>query len=251
MRPESRSHVDPSARLGEGTQLGSFSVIGKNVQMGRDCQVGSGVVIHDGCIIGDRVRIDDHTVVGKQPMRSGRSALTTSRETGPASIGAGCLIGTSVVIYAGATLEARILVADLASIREEVDIGTETIVGRNVTVENRTRIGARCKLEANAYITAISEIGDDCFIAPEVTFTNDRFLGRTQERFRLHRGPVLERGARIGANATVLPGLRIGADALVAAGSVVTRDVRPRVVVAGSPAREKGPVRAEELLENQ
>ena len=131
------------------------------------------------------------------------------------------------------------MVADLASIRENVEIGEYTIVGRGVTVENKVKIGKRCKLETESYITALSEIEDGCFIAPEVTFTNDNFLGRTKERFKFHKGVTVKRGGRIGANVTVLPGITIGADALVAAGSVVTRDVPARKLVMGSPAKVK------------
>jgi UDP-2-acetamido-3-amino-2,3-dideoxy-glucuronate N-acetyltransferase len=93
---------------------------------------------------------------------------------------------------------------------------TRRVIGRNVAVENRTSIGARCKIETNAYITAITTIGDDCFIAPEVTFTNDDFLGRSEKRFEHHGGPILETGARVGANSAVLPGRRIARDGLVA-----------------------------------
>lgn len=143
------------------------------------------------------------------------------------------------------------MVADLASLRENVEVGEYTIIGRGVTIENKVRVGSRCKLETEAYITALSEIGDGCFIAPEVTFTNDNFLGRTKERFKFHRGVTMHRGARIGANVTVLPGLTLGEDALVAAGSVVTRDVPARKLVMGAPARVRREVPAEQLLENQ
>ena len=120
-----------------------------------------------------------------------------------------------------------------------------------MTVENKVTIGARCKIETEAYITALSSIGEGCFIAPEVTFTNDNFLGRTKERFKHHKGVVLERGARVGANATFLPGIVVGADALVAAGAVVTKDVPARTIVRGAPARPVRDVPPEQLLDNQ
>ncbi len=97
----------------------------------------------------------------------------------------------------------------------------------------------------------MSVVEDYCFLAPEVTFTNDNFLGRTEERKKHFGGPTLRRGARIGANATLLPGVEIGEDALVAAGAVVVRNVSPRMVVAGVPARVLRPVPEEQLLENQ
>ena len=95
------------------------------------------------------------------------------------------------------------------------------------------------------------QIEDSCFVAPEVSFTNDNFLGRTKERFKFHKGVTLKRGARVGANATVLPGRCVGSDALVAAGSVVTHDVPERRIVCGVPARELRDVPADQLLENQ
>ena len=124
-------------------------------------------------------------------------------------------------------------------------------MGKGVSVENGTKIGKRVKIETEAYITAFSTIEDYCFIAPEVTFTNDNFLGRTEERKKYFKGPVLRKGARIGANATILPGIEIGEDALVAAGSVVTRDLEPRKIYVGVPARYFKDVPEEQLLENQ
>ena len=120
-----------------------------------------------------------------------------------------------------------------------------------MTVENKVKIGKRCKIETEAYITALSEIEDGCFIAPEVSFTNDNFLGRTKDRFKYHKGVTLRRGARVGANATFLPGVTVGPDALVAAGSVVTRDVPAGKIVLGAPAKPFRDVPADQLLDNQ
>ena len=118
-----------------------------------------------------------------------------------------------------------------------MQIGERTIIGKGVSVENKTRIGKRVKVETNAYITAYSTIEDYCFIAPEVTFSNENFLGRTQERKKHFKGPTLKRGARIGANSTLLPGVVIGEDALVGAGSVVTKSIPSNCIVVGTPGR--------------
>jgi serine O-acetyltransferase len=244
-------HIHPSSQIGAGTQYGHNTVICENVRIGRDCQIGHGVVIHADTVVGDNVRIDDNTVIGKLPMKAALSAITKDQELDPCRISSSCLIGALTVIYRGCKLGEKVMVADLASIREEVEIGEYTIVGRGVTVENKVKIGRKCKLETESYITALSEIGDGCFIAPEVTFTNDNFLGRTKERFKYHKGVTLERGARIGANVTVLPGVRIGADALVAAGSVVTKDVPQQKIVLGAPAKAWREVPSDQLLDNQ
>ncbi|HLJ90382.1 MAG TPA: DapH/DapD/GlmU-related protein [Candidatus Angelobacter sp.] len=243
--------IHPSARIGVGTQLAYNTVVHENAQIGANCRIGSGVVIHPDTVIGDNVRIDDNTVVGKLPMKAALSAVTTEQTLSPCVVASDCMIGALVVIYRGCVLQNKVMVADMASLRENVEIGELTIVGRGVTVENKVRVGSRCKLETEAYITALSEIGDGCFIAPEVTFTNDNFLGRTKERFKFHKGVTMKRGARIGANVTVLPGLTLGEDALVAAGSIVTRDVPARKVVMGTPAKVWRDVPPEQLLENQ
>lgn len=243
--------IHPSARIGSGTQCGYNTVIAENVVVGTDCRIGHGVVIHPDTIIGNGVRIDDNTVIGKLPMKAALSAITREQSLTGCEISDHCLVGALAVIYRGCRLGAHVLVADLASIREDVEIGGYTIIGRGVTVENKVRIGQRCKIETEAYITALSEIEDSCFIAPEVTFTNDNFVGRTKDRFKFHKGVTLKRGARVGANATLLPGICVGGDSLIAAGSVVTRDVPGGKIVCGVPARELRDVPADQLLENQ
>ena len=243
--------IHPQAQIGVGTQLGFNSVVQENVRIGSNCRIGSGVIIHPGSIIGNNVRIDDHTVIGKLPMKAALSAVTQDQALDACVIEDDCMIGAMVVIYRGCTVRKKVMVADLASLRENVEVGEYTIIGRGVTIENKVRVGSRCKIETEAYVTALSEIGDGCFIAPEVTFTNDNFLGRTKDRFKYHKGVTMKRGARIGANVTVLPGLTLGEDALVAAGSVVTRDVPARKIVLGSPAKVWKDVPVEQLLENQ
>jgi UDP-2-acetamido-3-amino-2,3-dideoxy-glucuronate N-acetyltransferase len=79
--------------------------------------------------------------------------------------------------------------------------------------------------------------------------TNDNFMGRTERRHALRAGPTIRRGARIGGGAVICPGIEIGEEAFVGAGAVVTKDVPPRVVVVGNPARVLRDVSAEELLD--
>lgn len=243
--------VHESASVGEGTSLGHFTVIDADVRIGKSCEIGSNVVIHEGTVIGDHVRIDDNSVIGKLPMKAALSATTDGASVPPAVIADECLIGACVVVYAGCELSRRVLVADLASIRENVTIGEYTIVGRGVTVENYCEIGRRCKLESECYITAYSKLGDRVFIAPGVVTSNDNFIGRTEERFKHFKGVTVEKGGRIAAGAVILPGKTIGADAVVAAGSIVTRDAPADTVVMGGPAKPLRDVPKEQLLKNQ
>ena len=245
------AHIDPSARVAPDATIGLGTIVLANVTIGAGSRIGHHVVIHADTQIGANVRIDDHAVIGKLPMKAANSTLKLQDDLPPATIGELSIVGSQSVVYRGAAIAARVMVADMATIRENVTIGEGTIVGRGVAVENKTSIGAFVKLETNAYITAFSTIEDRCFVAPMVTTTNDNFLGRTAERFKHTKGPTLKRGARVGGNATLLPGVTLGEDALVAAGAVVTKDVPAEKTVVGSPARVWRDTKEEQLLKNQ
>jgi len=79
--------------------------------------------------------------------------------------------------------------------------------------------------------------------------TNDNYMGRTEKRHAEMRGPTIRRGARIGGGAILCPGIEIGAEAFVGAGAVVTKDVPPRALVVGNPARVLREVPESELLD--
>ncbi|MEK7270598.1 MAG: DapH/DapD/GlmU-related protein [Planctomycetota bacterium] len=249
--PFSDAFVDPSAVLAPDVRVGRFTVVAAGVRVGKGSVLGNHVTIDEGTELGEGVVVGDGSWVGKPPTKAARSATTKDRLLPPARVGDGVRIGASATIYRGAVVGPRVFVADLATVREDSSVGEGTIVGRLVTVENRCTVGRFCKIETGAYVCALSTVGDYCFIAPNVTFTNDNFLGRTEKRFALHKGPILEAGARIGANATLLPGVVIGEDALIAAASVVTKDVPARKIAMGVPARVKGDVDPEELFRNQ
>jgi UDP-2-acetamido-3-amino-2,3-dideoxy-glucuronate N-acetyltransferase len=243
--------LDPTATLGAGTTYGEGCVFGPGVKIGPACAIGHHVVLHADTVIGSNVRIDDHATLGKTPMRAANSAVTKEQALPPLTVGDSCIVGTGVVLYRGAAIDAKVLLADQCTVRENVTIGRGTIVGRGVTVENVCTIGRYCKLESECYITAYSELEDRVFVAPGVVTSNDNFVGRTPERFKHFKGVRVKKGGRIGAGAVVLPGVTIGEDGLVAAGSVVTRDVPPRTIVMGSPAKVWREVPVEQLLENQ
>jgi len=245
------SNISKSAKMGKGTSYGHRCVFGKKVKIGKDCVIGHNVVIHDDTEIGDNVRIDDGSVIGKLPMRAANTAVTKDEALPPCTIDSNCIIGTHVVIYRGSQIGPKVLIADLATIRENVTIGKATIVGRGVAIENKCTIGKYVKLETNVYITAYSEIEDRVFVAPCVATSNDNFVGRTAERFKHFKGVVMKKGARVGVNATILPGKKIAEDSLVGAGALVTKDTPPRKIVVGAPAKPLRDVPPEQLLENQ
>lgn len=245
------SFIDPAAKIDPSVRIGRFCVVGAGVTIGAGTVVGHHAVIHDGTTIGAECRIDDGAVIGKRPMRAATSILKETGELPGAVIGDRVMVGAHAVIYAGCAIGERCLVADLATVREKVTVGAYTIVGRGVAIENECAIGSRVKLETNAYITAYSTVEDGCFVAPCVCTTNDAYMGRSKERFGKFRGVTLKRGARVGANATILPGLSFAPDGQAGAGAVVTRDVPAGKTVVGVPAKPFRDVPEAELLDNQ
>lgn len=226
-------------------------VIGSNVSIGDGSIIGNNVVIHDDTSIGKNVRVDDNAVIGKLPMRSLNSATTKEVKLAPARIDDGCIIGSCAIIYRGANLAKDVLVADLASIREQVNIGQKTIIGKGTTIENNVNIGEYCKIQSNVQIVPYSEIEDHVFISPGVMTSNDKYAGRTKRRFDEYKGVTIKKGARLGVASITLPGVTIHEDALVGAGSLVTKDVAARKIVIGIPAKEVRDVPEDQLLENQ
>lgn len=244
-------HIDASAKTDRSLQCGANVVIDKNVEIAAGVRIGHNVVIHADTRIGEGCVISDNAVIGRRPARPAFGTLAVADALPPCELGAYCHVGTSTVIYRGARLAAKVFVADLVSIREDVEVGEMTIVGRGVYIENKVRVGHHTKLEANCYITAESTVGDYCFIAPYVVTTNDNFLGRTKERFKHRKGCTIESGARVGGGAVLLPGVTVHADGLVAAGALVTRDVPAERIVAGVPAKDFREVPPAQLLRNQ
>jgi len=213
-------------------------------------QIHPTAIVYPGTKLGEGVKVLEHAVVGKQPSLSPRSTAKRE-ELPPAEIGDGTIVSTGAVVFAGAKVGARVILGDQSCVRERVSVGDDVVIGRGSLVENDTTIGAMTKIQAEAYITAYSTLEEHVFIAPCVVTTNDNFMGRTERRHELIKGPTIRRGARIGGGAILLPGIEIGEEAYVGAGAVVTKDVEPRMLVVGNPARVMRGVPEDELLRNQ
>jgi acetyltransferase-like isoleucine patch superfamily enzyme len=221
--------------------------LGVTVELPDDVALGSHVVVYDETRIGARVVLQDHAVVGKVPHLGPLS--TASREAPPPTVlGDGVAVLTGAIVFAGAELGEGVIVGDQAHVRERATLGAGTSVGRGSSIDHDVRIGAGVRIQTNCYITANTVIEDDVFIGPGVVTANDNTMAR-HPREQPDAGPTLRRACRIGAGAVICPGIEIGEEAFVAAGAVVTTDVRPRVVFMGVPAREVRPVPQEDFIE--
>jgi acetyltransferase-like isoleucine patch superfamily enzyme len=204
-------------------------------------------VVFPGTELGEDVVIEDYAVVGKHPTFGTRST-TRAEEPEPLIIGDGTRILAGAVVFAGTRFGRNCIVGDQACVRERCELGDDVVIGRGAHIENDVSIGARSKVQANAYVTAYSTLEEDVFIAPCVITTNDNFMGRTEKRHALRKGPTIRRGARVGGGAILLPGIEVGEEAFIGAGAVVLENVPARAVVVGNPARQIREVPDDERL---
>ena len=148
-------------------------------------------------------------------------------------IGPGARIRSGTVLYAGSSIGAGLQTGHNVVIREENVIGDNLNIWNNSTIDYGCVIGNNVKIHTNVYVAQFTILEDDVFLAPGVMVANDPHPLCAHHL----KGPTIKRGARIGINVTLLPGVVVGEGAMIGAGSVVTRDIPPYTVAYGSPAR--------------
>jgi acetyltransferase-like isoleucine patch superfamily enzyme len=218
--------------------------IGRNVTLSRDTVLGSGVSVgnnvsvYPGVTIGADCTIFDGAILGRPPMTAG-NANRELAPPGPLTIGAGSIIGANAVLYCGITIGARVMIGDLATIREGVALADDVVIGRGVLIMYETTVGARTRVIDGAILTGRMTIEPDVFIGPGVTSVNDNdvYLRRYGLAPFAVEGPVVRRFALLGTGSNIAAGVEVGEGALVAPSAMVTRDVPAWSVVAGVPAR--------------
>jgi len=181
------------------------------------------VYIGEGSVIGPFCEI------GVPPRGAGDGELETR-------IGERSVIRSHTVIYAGNVIGDGFQAGHGVLIRESNVFGDHVSVGSHTVVEHHVQIADHVRIHSQAFIPEFSVLGEGCWIGPNVVLTNalHPLCPKAKECLK---GPTIGRGAKIGANATLLPGVKIGEMALVGAGAVVTHDVPSGVVVVGNPAR--------------
>lgn len=190
-------------------------------------------LIYPNVQLGENCQIEPFCIIGKPP----RGAQAGDR---PLLIGAGAVIRSGTVIYAGSTIGDNFQSGHGVLIREDNTIGDAVSIGTNSTIEFGNVIGSRTRIHSGCFLERAT-LAEDVFIGPNVVFTDDPhpICPRYQD---CKRAATIGRWSRIGANSTLLPGIQIGQNCLIGAGSVVTGDIPAGMVAAGNPARLKKPL---------
>jgi acetyltransferase-like isoleucine patch superfamily enzyme len=191
--------------------------------------ISSTAIIHPNVVLGQNCHVEDFCIIGVPPRGRRPGEL-------PTIIGDNAIIRSHTVIYAGNQIGHNFQTGNKVNIREDNQIDDDVSIGTLTVIEHHIRIGRGARVHTQAFIPEYSILDEDCWIGPNVVFTNAKYPRSPNVKHEL-RGPTIGRGAIITANATLLPGVVIGRNALVGAGSVVTRDVPAGTVVVGNPAR--------------
>lgn len=185
--------------------------------------------IYPNVAIGENVVLGAFVVVGEPPREKARGELETV-------IGENSTIRSHTVIYAGNKIGRNFQTGHGVLIREENVIGDDVSIGSHSVIEHHVKIGDRVRIHSQVFIPEFSVLEDNCWIGPNAVLTNARYPLSPDAKKTL-KGPIIRSGAKIGANATLLPGVTVGRNALIGAGAVVLNDVPDGKVVVGNPAR--------------
>lgn len=185
--------------------------------------------LYSGVYLGLHAIVEDYCILGVPPRGEKEGELKTV-------IGIKAIIRSHTVIYAGNTIGANFQTGNKVNIRELNEIGNNVSIGTLSVIEHHVRIGDNVRIHSQVFIPEYSVIENGAWIGPNVVLTNAKYPVSPGVKETL-KGPFIKKGAKIGANATILPGVVIGENALVGAGSVVVKDVPDGAVVAGNPAR--------------
>lgn len=182
--------------------------------------------------LGPRAVIDAGVILGYAPSREVGQRLV---------IGPAARIRQGTIIYGGSDIGRNLETGHNVIIREQNRIGDNLCIWSNSIIDYGCKIGNNVKVHNNVYVAQFTIIEDNVFLAPGVSLANDIHPG-CPDAARCLKGPHIKNGAQVGVNSCILPRVTVGEYALVGAGSVVTRDVPPRGVAYGNPARVVGTI---------
>lgn len=185
--------------------------------------------IYKNVVLGENTIIHFFSIIGEPPRGKSAGELETR-------IGKNGIVRSHSVIYAGNVIGDEfqaghgVLIRELNKVGHKVSIGSHSVIEHHVEIEDDVRI------HSNVFVPEYSVLEKGSWVGPNAVFTNAPYPLSSHAKLSL-KGPRLRRGAKVGANVTLLPGVVIGRNALIGAGAVVVRDVPDGKIAIGNPAR--------------
>ncbi len=229
--------VDDEHLLASDTRIGSHARLIGNVRTESNVFIDCNSVIYGPVTLGSGTYLAPNCVLGfpdssELPKFARTEKLSTRK---PTIIGKNCIIRSGTTIYSDVHIADKVIFGHNVVIREGVTVGKETKLGTNVVIDGSSRIGSKVSIQTGVYICTHSTVEDRVFLGPRCVFTNDKYV--MQKPFKLV-GPKVKKGASIGANALLFPGVTIGEGAVIGSQAMVNSDVPSRTIFAGIPAKK-------------
>jgi acetyltransferase-like isoleucine patch superfamily enzyme len=235
--------IDPTALVERIDRLGDNTHVGAGARLSGEVITEENVLIESNTIITGPVRIGKGTYAGPNCVIGHPNAIelrelqknTVAPSKGITRIGEDCVIRSGSTIYSSVTIGDQVIFGHNVMIRESVIIGSKTKIGTNTVIDGKSTIGSGVSIQTGVYICTYSTVEDGVFLGPCCVFTNDKYI--VQKAFKLI-GPTVKRGASIGANALLFPGIIIGQGAVIGSQAMVNKNVPPRMIYVGVPAKK-------------
>ena len=242
-----RANIHPTAiveredLLGDNTRVHAGACLAGEVRTEKDVLIESNTIITGPVSVGRGTYAGPNCVIGHPDAieftRLRKSASTDSK--GETCIGRDCIIRSGSTIYSSVSIGNRVLFGHNVVIREKVVVGNRCKIGTNVVIDGKSTIGSDVSIQTGVYICTYSTVEDGVFLGPCCVLTNDKYV--MQKKFKLI-GPTVKRGASVGANALLFPGITVGRGAVIGSQAMVNSDVPPKMIYVGVPAKKMRPV---------
>ncbi len=219
------TRISAGARLTGDVRTERGTFIDSNAVLYGPIKLGKGTYVGPNCVVGFPALNELKELKRSHGIK--RKKLT--------AIGGNCVLRSGTTLYAGVRVADEVTFGHNVLVRENVTIGGRTKIGTNVVIDGSTNIGASVSIQTGVYICTYSTIEDGVFLGPCCVFTNDKYM--VQRPFKLV-GPTVKKGASIGANALLFPGVTVGEGAVVGSQAMVNSDVPARTIFVGIPAKK-------------
>jgi len=236
---DASTYLDRKVKLGEGCRIEAGSKLFHEVKLSNNVWICFNTIIFGPVEIGEGTYIGPNCIIGYPERGTLKAEIKREYEKDSLEritvIGKNCIIRSGCIIYSNVKIGDEVEFGHNVLVRENVEIGDRSLIGTNSIIDGYCKLGKNVSIQTNAYICAYSKIEDYVFLGPCSVLLNDKYAAQKETKLI---GPTIKRGASIGGNATIMPGVTIGEGALIGALSLVTKDVPPKSIYAGIPAKK-------------